>query len=205
LALIADQIRVVLFDVGGVLVELTGVATIQQWRPEFTAEEIWRRWLHSPTVRAFESGRMDAECFAAGVVRELEIDVAPAQFLSAFASWVTAPFPGAHDLLKRIPIRYRRALLSNSNSIHWPRVSDEMAFGDAVDHCFVSHLTGVMKPDAEAFQHALRALQCTPQEAIFLDDNLINVEAAQRLGIHATVVRGAAEAEQALGNAGIFD
>ena len=59
------DIRVVLFDVGGVLVELSGVATLLDWLDHrITAQELWSLWLHSPSVRAFETGRVDAGQFA---------------------------------------------------------------------------------------------------------------------------------------------
>jgi len=200
------NVRVILFDVGGVLVELSGVATILEWtQGALTAEDVWRIWLSSPTVRAFETGRSEADAFAADVVRELGLNVTPQQFLAAFARWPTGLYPGAMQLLARIPRRYRRALLSNSNVIHWPRVTGEMGLTGAVDHCFVSHLTGKIKPDADAFDHALHSLACAPEHVLFLDDNLLNVEAAQRLGLRAAVVRGPAEAEQELRRAGIFE
>jgi glucose-1-phosphatase len=203
---VAEQIRVVLFDVGGVLVEFGGVEAIQNWRKgELAPTDIWRIWLRSPSVRAFETGRMDADAFAKAIVRELAVDISPAFFLEAFANWPRALFPGALKLLARIPRRFRRALLSNSNALHWPRVMNDMALGGAVDQVFVSHLTGKIKPDDEAFEHAIEALDCSPKGILFLDDNPLNVEAAERLGMHAIVVRGTAEAEHALVQAGIFD
>jgi len=59
------SINVVLFDVGGVLVEPSGVATMLTWMDNrVSAEELWEMWLTSPTVRSFETGKLSAEEFA---------------------------------------------------------------------------------------------------------------------------------------------
>jgi glucose-1-phosphatase len=201
----ATPVRVILFDVGGVLVELKGLPTFIEWLDNrHTPEEVWQIWLRSPTVRAFETGRIDATTFARRLIAELQARVEPQQFLDAFAAWPTGLFPGTLAMLERIPRRYVRALLSNSNGLHWPRVMDEMGLRYAVEHHFVSHLTGRIKPDDEAFLHVAATLACAPGEVLFLDDNRMNVEAAQRLGMHAFVARGPLETEQALVRAGII-
>lgn len=193
------DIRVLLFDVGGVLVELGGVEVILAWLGNtITAEELWRRWLQSAVVRGFETGQIDAPQFAAGVIAEFGLAVAPQQFLESFVGWPTGLYPGTLEMLARIPRRYQRALLSNSNPLHWPRVLDEMRLGAAFDSHFVSHLTGRIKPDRGAFEHVLRSLACQPEQVVFFDDNLLNIEAARTLGMHAVQVRGLPEAQQAL-------
>jgi glucose-1-phosphatase len=61
----------------------------------------------------------------------------------------------------------------------------------AFDHHFASHLTGKIKPDEEAFQQVLTALGCEGSETLLLDDNQLNVAAANRVGMIAYQVRGA--------------
>ena len=195
----------VLFDVGGVLVELSGVATLLGWLDHrVTPQELWWLWLHSPSVRAFETGRIDARQFAAGVLAELRLDIDAGHFLESFTHWPTALYPGALEMIERIPPRYRRALLSNSNVLHWQRVLDEMGLGAVFEHQFASHLTGKIKPNAEAFEHVLESLDCRASQVLFLDDNALNVEAARNIGMHAQLVRGVHEAQCSLQQAGII-
>jgi glucose-1-phosphatase len=199
------DIQVVLFDVGGVLVELSGVATLLDWLDHrMTAQELWQLWLHSPSVRAFETGRIDASQFAAGLLAELRLEIDAGHFLQSFTYWPSALYPGALEMIGRIPPRYRRALLSNSNVLHWRRVLDEMGLGALFEHQFASHLTGKIKPDAEAFEHVLESLGCRASQVLFLDDNALNVQAARKLGIRAQQVRGVREAQQSLQQAGII-
>jgi putative hydrolase of the HAD superfamily len=200
----AHPIRVVLFDVGGVLVQLSGVATVLGWVADrWTPPELWRRWLQSPAVRAFETGRCDADTFAADLVAELELGVEPAAFLESFAGWPTGLFPGAHELVASIPDHITRALLSNSNALHWDRVVEDFGLGALFEHRFVSHLTGRIKPDPDAYEHVVSSLGCDPASVFFLDDNRVNVEAALAIGMQGAVVSGVAGAEQALREAGI--
>ncbi|MBB6094260.1 putative hydrolase of the HAD superfamily [Povalibacter uvarum] len=199
------SVRVVLFDLGGVLVELNGVAPMLRWLGyRMPTEDLWRKWLHSPSVRSFETGRIEGPEFARQLIEEFDIRVDEHEFLKAFTSWPTGLFPGALELVAQIPRRYVRAVLSNTNELHWPRVRDEMEIGGAFDHYFVSHLTGRIKPDAAAFEHVVESLQCQPAEVLFLDDNLLNVEAARKVGMEALVVRGAQEAERALRDARVL-
>ena len=199
------DIRVLLFDVGGVLVQLGGVETMLEWLGrQVTTDELWRRWLQSTPVRQFETGRIDASEFAAGVTTEFGLPVEPRQFLEEFITWPSGLYPGTMEMLSLIPASYRRALLSNSNALHWPRVLNEMQLGAAFDSHFVSHLTGRIKPDSDAFEHVVESLGCGAGQVLFLDDNLMNVQAAQACGMHAIRVRGAMEAQLALTDLGII-
>jgi HAD superfamily hydrolase (TIGR01509 family) len=194
-----SNIRVLLFDVGGVLVQLSGVEAMLEWLDNRISEdEFWRRWLQSVPVRQFETGQIDADEFAIGVTSEFGLPVEPRQFLEAFIRWPTGLYPGTLEMLARIPSSYQRAVLSNSNALHWPRVQTEMQLGAAFDNNFVSHLTGRIKPDAAAFEHVMESLGCSPASVLFLDDNLLNVDAAKRVGMQAVRVRGIDETRLAL-------
>ena len=198
--------QVLLFDVGGVLVQLSGVKTMLEWMGETaTSEEMWHMWLHSTPVREFERGRMGAAEFAAAVTAEFRLPVQPQEFLDSFTGWVTGLYPGTLEMLAQIPSSYQRAVLSNSNVLHWTRVIDDLRLGAAFEHQFVSHLTGRIKPDADAFQGVVESLGCRPKDVLFLDDNILNVEAAKRFGMQAIRVQGIDETRAALIERGIID
>ena len=177
---------VVLFDLGGVLIELTGVPRMIEWTGSImTEEELWRRWLASPSIRRFESGRSSVAEFAEEVCREFSLPVATELFLSEFTLWPKAPYPGAIEMLKELSKRITVASMSNTNELHWERIRDEMGLADLFHHNYPSHLTGHMKPDREAFEHVVRELGVPPDRIIFIDDNILNVESARGVGIDA--------------------
>jgi FMN phosphatase YigB (HAD superfamily) len=199
-------IRVVLFDIGGVLVEPSGVATMLGWmRNNVSAEQLWRMWLTSSCVRAFETGRMSPEEFADDVIAEFGLPVPRDAFLEEMTRWSVTLFPGAIELVEQIPPRYVRATLRNTNVIQWKYLMRNEGLTRAFPHHFASHLLGKIKPDAEAFQHVTDALRCEPNEVMFLDDNDINVVAAESIGMQAVRVKGIAEAKRALVACGVLE
>lgn len=184
-------IEVILFDLGGVLIELVGVEMMLEWSPGIAStDQLWRRWLHSDAVRRFETGAIGRDEFATSVIREFGVPVAPDEFLRAFTWWPRALYPGAIELLAAMRPHYRLASVSNTNEIHWQRFAGEWSLDAAFHRNFPSHQVGKLKPDANYFAHVLEAMDARPEHVLFIDDNAINVEAAAALGIVARRVAG---------------
>ena len=199
------QIRVVLFDIGGVLVELSGVPAMLAWMENrVSREELLSMWLTSPVVRAFETGQITADAFADQLIAEMALPVRRELLLEEFTRWPAGLFPGALDLVGRVPRLYARATLCNTNALHWPRLMTDLKLDGAFDHYFASHLMGKIKPDEEAFHHVTDKLDCRAEEILFLDDSKLNVEAAKRVGMRAVQARGVAEAEHVLLENGVI-
>jgi putative hydrolase of the HAD superfamily len=183
--------RVVLFDLGGVLVELAGIQQMLDWcGGRYSEDELWRAWLASDAVRRFESGGCGAAEFAAALIAEMRLPVGAAEFIAAFRSWPTRIYPGAADYIDGLRARFTTACLSNTNELHWPLLHERFGIGELFDHRFASHETGLLKPDAEAFHHAASTLGVEPEAILFVDDNPSNVAAAQAAGLRAHHARG---------------
>ena len=199
------DIRVLLFDLGGVLVEFRGPATLLGWLGgRLTPEQIWPLWLGSPVVRDFERGGVEPHVFADRLIADLALPLGRQQFLDDFARWPTGLYAGAAELIARIPPSYMRATLSNTNVVHWPRLTDELKLGALFDRHFPSHLTGKLKPDREVFVHVAETLGCEASSILFLDDQPLNVEAARAAGLRAVQASGVGGAESALVAAGVL-
>jgi glucose-1-phosphatase len=182
----APRFDAILFDLGGVLIELAGVERMLAWSPSLgTTEELWRRWLSSPAVRGYETGRTTREAFAEAIVAEFALPVTAEAFLEEFAWWPRALHPDAASLLASLAPRYTLASLSNTNELHWERFGREWGLPAMFHHNFPSHAVGKLKPDGEYFEHVLDALGVAPRHALFVDDNRINVDAARAMGLHA--------------------
>ncbi len=190
---------VILFDLGGVLIELTGVPTMLAWtRGRFTEEQLWERWLSSPAVRKFEKGRSTPEQFGGAMVAEFELDVSTDTFLNEFLYWPSRTYPGTRALLQKLANAHTLASLSNISEMHWERICNEMDLAPYFSSNFPSFKTGYVKPDREAFINAIDALECRPERVLFMDDNTANVETARSLGITAFTVAGLTGVEAAL-------
>jgi putative hydrolase of the HAD superfamily len=192
------SVRAVVFDLGGVLAEFNGVATMRELARISSDEELWARWLGCEWVRRFERGQCTAEDFAEGMVGEWGLPMTGAEFLTTFGDWVQQPYDGAEDLVAATSERVCVAMLSNMNAVHWHRAVSAWPLVKRFDHVFTSFELGLIKPDAEVFHHVVDALGLEPAQVFFVDDNVINVEGAQSAGLQAQVVRGVAEARAAV-------
>ena len=193
------MIDVILFDLGGVLVRLTGVPTMLDWTPgDLNESQLWEKWLHSEAVRAFESGRIDTDTFADTVIREFDLDVSAQTFLGAFETWIDGLFDGVEELLDELRPKYRLATMSNTNAVHWPKLSTQMRLGTLIDTHFPSHLSGLLKPDTAAFENVVDQLAVPAARILFFDDNDLNVTGARSCGLTAAVTRGPSEIRSTL-------
>jgi putative hydrolase of the HAD superfamily len=198
--------QIVLFDLGGVLVEVDSVAALQQvLEQQLPPDEGWQRWLTASTwVSTFESGQCTPEAFAAGIVTEWGLAVTAEVFLDNFKHWPKRLFPGVQEMLARLAQRCTLACLSNTNSIHWPHIRDTLGLNGLLHRYYLSHEIGHLKPTRAAFEHVLADLRCLPSRVLFLDDNQLNVEAAQAVGIQAYRTVGIAEVQKALHSMGLL-
>jgi len=194
--------RVILFDLGGVLIENTGENALRALLPyEIGREELWDRWLASNAVKQYERGRISSERFAQQFVDEWRLELAPSAFIEAFATWPKGLFDGAKTLLRNLRAQHHVGCLSNNNPVHWARFPE---LPELFDSNFVSHLTGFVKPDPEAYEHVLRELDVQAGAIYFLDDLLQNIDAARAVGINAIHVRAFSEVEPALRAEGLY-
>jgi HAD superfamily hydrolase (TIGR01509 family) len=198
--------QVILFDLGGVLVEVDGVGALQRGLGQrLPPEEVWQRWLMASTwVNTFESGRCTPEAFATGIVTEWGLAVTAEAFLDDFRHWPKRLFPGVQDMLALLAQRCTLACLSNTNSVHWPHIRDTLGLNGLLHRYYLSHEIGHLKPARAAFEHVLADLGRHPSCIVFLDDNQLNVDAAQAVGIQAYRTIGIAEVQTALRSLGLL-
>jgi putative hydrolase of the HAD superfamily len=193
------EIELVLFDIGGVLVELAGMPTLVEWtHHRRTPAQLWRHWLSSAAVRAFETGQITGPQFAEQLIEEMNLPIGSDEFLDRFMRWPQGLYDGARELLRRLQPGIGRATLSNTNALHWPLLMGKMGLEPLFDHHFPSHLTGKIKPDQDAFSQVTGTLGVAPAAVLFLDDNQVNVDAARDYGFAAFQVQGIAMVEAVL-------
>ncbi|MEM7258525.1 MAG: HAD family phosphatase, partial [Pseudomonadota bacterium] len=188
-----DAITHLIFDLGGVIIELSGKPIKQEWFPaDAVPDDIWECWLTCEAPRQFESGKLTEQQFVKRTIAELSLNVSEQEFLDHFLTLPHRVYPGAKALLTELRQNYVTALLSNSNPSHWRKKLEVFHLGPLFEHHFASHLMGRVKPDASVYQYVLDQLNVNPAVTLFFDDNMLNVEAARRAGLNAEQVRGVA-------------
>jgi glucose-1-phosphatase len=199
-----SRTELVLFDLGGVLIQPGGVAPMRELSGIGSDDELWARWLGCPWVRRFEAGQSTPEEFAAGVVEDWALDLEPAAFLREFGGWPEPPFAGALELVTEVRATAPAGFLSNMNSFQWSANYEGIALTEAFDFRFLSFELGLVKPDPAIFDAVAAHLPVPRNSVLFLDDNAVNVEAAVGAGFVAQHVRGIDGARTALVAAGVL-
>lgn len=181
--------KVLLFDLGGVLINWTGPQEFQKLLgPGYTALDARQLIADSPSVKRLETGDLDPLPFAEAFLREFDLPFEPAEFIDVYASWAGTPFPGVEQELAQLKPKYRLACLSNTNDLHWRHVMDTVGARSWFDDHFASHILKLSKPDPAIYEKVIEDLGVKPTDILFFDDMPANIEAAKSLGIETVAV-----------------
>ncbi len=191
------EIDVILFDLGGVLLEL-GPSPVPESALTNGQKFELGDWFRSEPALAFETGRIGTGEFARKLIDGLELSCSESELIDFFSAWPRGLFPGVPELLDRLRRRYRLALLTNTHELHWSRFVAEFDLPRRFDAVFASHLVGLVKPEREIYLRVSEDLDTAPESILFVDDNADNVAAAAALGFRARLVRGYEELEKTL-------
>ena len=196
-------ITTILFDLGGVLVELHGTPYKPEWLPDNDeVADVWSHWKGSNTVKQFECGHIDAGQFAKQFMNEVGLACEEDEFIEHFKHWPAKLFPGVPDMLDELAENYQLAALSNANELHWPGVMQGMNLQAYIPNSFSSHQIRVTKPGRRAFEVVLHHLNVQPETVLFLDDLQASIDMASSMGMQAVKVigtRGGVETVRSLG------
>ena len=197
------KIEVVLFDMGGVLVELGSLPELLG--TDRSDEVFWPQWLGSEAVQRFERGEGSPEDFAKQAVVDLELTISPDAFLSNFARFPKGLYPGSARLVEETAAVVGTGVLSNTNALHWQTQPDAATISSMFDHSFLSYEIGSVKPEPVIFAHVLSHLGLGGDQVLFIDDNAINVDGARGCGLQAAMAKGPKQARHVLVEAGILE
>ena len=88
------------------------------------------------------------------------------------------------DFIRSLKPKYKIGIISNAwGDLH--KMLDRWGITDAFDIVVGSGDEGILKPDPQIYIIALDRLNVKPNEAIFVDDFIENIEGARKLGINA--------------------
>lgn len=193
----------IIFDLGGVLLDLNmqgvGQACLHLGiNPELlfvTADEdntstVCQGISASKAITDYQIGKMTSEQFLSLVLSYCSKGITKEDVIEAWNACIgTLPKERLDLILELRNKGYHTHLLSNTNDLHWEEIK-RLYFStkgytceDLFDNVFVSHEVQLAKPDAEIYHHVLRQIGRPAAQCLFIDDALVNVEAAQREGL----------------------
>lgn len=174
--------QTLLFDLGGVIVPWVGIDELAKLT-QTTREDVNAHLATSDVFHAYERGFCDNETFLKDIVRLFNLDMTPQDFAILWNSWVYEPYPKVVDALKTLRQNYTLACLSNNNALHWAHLKTLLDVESLFDFVFASHLIHEAKPDVESYHIPLNAMNTEPEDVIFFDDTMDNIDTAKQLGI----------------------
>ena len=183
------QGKAVIFDLGRVLVKYDHAATMAGIA-ELATKEISRmeRLTSGDVGRALGTGEMNARQLHSLLCQRAGIRAPFATFVEAYAAGLARNHTAlayAASLQQREGISV--GIISNTNEAHSLWLHENVPELKKFHTVLLSSEVGMLKPDAEIFQHALDKLGISAAQAIFIDDLAENVVAAQALGMAAIV------------------
>lgn len=193
-----------LFDLGRVVLDIDFNRTLCHWASHAGCEpaRLMERFSRDELYQRHETGEITDQAFFSGLRSSLGIDISDAQFLDGWNAIFVGEIPGMRELLTRAARRLPLYALSNTNVPHVEYFSAR--FPALLGHfreIFVSSKIGLRKPDAEAYDHVVKAIGLPAHRVVFFDDLAENVAGAHACGltaVHVTSVDDVAAALAAL-------
>jgi len=190
-------ITTIIFDLGGVILNLDYNKTIEAFRAlgARNIEKVYNPEVHfqSPLFDQFELNDIPSEQFRAGVKQALEItDVTDDEFDSAWNAMLLDIPQNRLDTIRTLRDKgYNVLLFSNTNQIHFDALSRTLMREDRFDlfpayfnNEYYSFIYRKKKPEPDSFLKILRENKATPKETLFIDDTLGNIQGAQQAGLY---------------------
>lgn len=190
LSITVGMVRVVCFDVGGVLIRIThrwleaahhaGLDVSSTIAPEAGLTDF-------PLFGAYQRGEIVDGDYLAELAKYLGVP-SSADALSIHNHIMVEPYPQVDELVSNVKVAgLLSGCLSNTNAPHWHDMfhSGRFPANEAIEVRLASHEVGLEKPDPLIFRQFELDCGHSGSEVTFFDDSAPNVEAAISLGWHA--------------------
>ena len=196
-----SSVDVLLFDLGRVVLDISLDSVMANWAQHAGCgpADLAGRFVVDDSFKHHEIGRIDDAAFFAGLRQSLGIGLTDAQFLEGWNTIFTGEMPGIAPLLARAAQRLPLYAFSNTNPAHVAHFSQ--AYAGVLSHfreIFLSSSIGLRKPDAEAYDHVIKAIGVPASRILFFDDSAANIEGARARGLCAIHVTSTDDVARAL-------
>lgn len=199
------EIKNIVFDFGGVLLD---------WNPRYfyknvfsdkSEMEFFLREVCNPQWNL----KMDAGYSFAEATKELldqhpeyktEIDL----YLRNWETMIGGEIIENSKLLKPLKAKYRLFGLTNWSAEAFPVVYEKYPFFKNFEGIIVSGQEKLVKPDKEIYELLLSRYGLLPDESLFIDDSIKNIETARELGFATIHINGSNSLEEQLAKSGLL-
>jgi glucose-1-phosphatase len=202
-----DRVRAVMFDLGGVLLNLDpertrkamadiGIGHFDQLFSVHKATDLFNR---------LETGGVEPRIFVDTLIREADRPVTALEIVDAWNAMLLDYRKESLHFLEKLKQQHHTLLFSNTNAIHYDAFQRSFRettpwrrLEDLFHTAYFSHILGRRKPEVTAYEAIIEEQELDPATTLFLDDNLQNVLGARAAGLMAHHVQGDERVEEIL-------
>ena len=187
-----NKFDAIIFDLGGVIINLDPNATIAAFAriSGKSPLEISNAYENADFFKDYEIGALSDSEFRNEIRKSLGINASDQVIDEAWnAMLLDIPF-NRIAALQKLKKDYKLFVMSNTNHIHirkFNKIFDNLNTGDHftayIDKVYYSQEIGTRKPNVNAWTPILAEYKIKANRTLFIDDRLDNIEAAKALGI----------------------
>lgn len=181
--------RVILFDLGKVLIDFDHTIAVQKIKHFCALDEngIYNLFFDSDITDRFERGIITPFEFFQEAKKMLSANTSYEEFVPIWNEIFT-PHPGMLEMIGSLKDNYSLYLVSNINELHFKYLEEKFSdFFKYFSYMFLSYEVGLRKPDPRIYELIIDYIKLSAENIIYTDDREELVEAAKKLNIDAFV------------------
>jgi FMN phosphatase YigB (HAD superfamily) len=195
--LATQKIKVLLFDLGGVIIDLFPERTIASFAQlaNKTERAVADAYEGAGIFQQHEKGLIGNEEFRAEIQQHFAFSADSSAFDTAWNAMLGDIPSDIVASVETLKTRYKCCVLSNTNAIHEKAFHQILAkqhglrhLNELFDKVYFSHELKERKPDEAVYLKVISDLGLKAEEVLFLDDSEINIAAAKAVGIQGLYI-----------------
>ena len=187
-----ENIKNVIFDLGGVIIDIDYNATVNGFRKlgVTNIDEIFSNKKQTQLFDYYDKGLITPSQFRQGLRDLACLNISDKDIDKAWNAMLFDLKISRVETLRRMKQKYRTFLLSNTNESHleyfFNRIDTNFGiknFSELFETAYYSCRLGMRKPDPEIFNKVLELSNLKANETLFLEDLPHNIAGASSVGI----------------------
>ena len=182
--------KTIIFDFGGVLLNLNMQACVDAFaRLGYSKiDELIDHYKQKGIFLLFEEGKISSDDFFQELQQIVGNHISREELEKAYLSFLEDIPAYKLELILQLRKQYKILMLSNINEFIFDFCKENHfkknghVFEDYFDKVYLSYEMGICKPDSRIFEQMIEDAKLIPQQCLFLDDGIKNIETAQALG-----------------------
>lgn len=188
--------KAIIFDLGNVLLPIDLSLTYEAFSAfsSLSSSEIASAIADHQLWVSYEAGKQNDAEFRGFLREHLDLTISDADFDNAFSALLLDFHTGVYEWIASLKSQFHLVLLSNTSAIHAERFT-KVALGPEGQNLFslfhqvyYSFEMGLVKPDTAIYQQVLDEQRFSPEEVLFFDDNVANINSAKSMGIQSFLI-----------------